>query len=131
MLPGSTVVRRRRAVHAYIPVSIDLAHQQTGVLTKYPNITITDVNNPVLRPTITDSQGNPGCRLTPRARLLAALRDSVLAGQTFNRNLHRRSERRQPHQWSWSIGLSQQIGGVSAGLRLRRQRVARPDRSST
>ncbi|MGC4082482.1 MAG: TonB-dependent receptor [Vicinamibacterales bacterium] len=116
---GSTVVRGGIGrFYAYIPVSIDLAHQQTGVLTRYPNITITDVNNPILQPdVIRDSEGNLGVAVLSAAGQaeLKRLRDSVLAGLTFNRNPRIDDPDRQlPYQWSWSVGLSQQIGAVSA-----------------
>lgn len=116
---GSTVVRGGIGrFYAYIPVSIDLAHQQTGVLTRYPNVTITDATNPILRPdVIRDSSGNLGVAVLSAAGQaeLARLRDSILAGTTFNRNPRIDDPNRQlPYQWSWSIGLSQQIGSVSA-----------------
>ncbi len=116
---GTTVIRGGVGkFFAYVPISIDLAHQQTGVLTMYPNITITDPNNPILRPDmITDSEGNPGvAALSAAGRAeLTRLRDSVLAGTTFNRNPRIDDpNRKSPYQWSWSIGLSQQIGSVSA-----------------
>jgi hypothetical protein len=116
---GTTVVRGGVGkFFSYVPISIDLAHQQTGVLTLYPNITITDPNNPILRPDmITDSEGNPGvAALSAAGRAeLTRLRDSVIAGTTFNRNPRIDDpNRKSPYQWSWSIGLSQQIGSVSA-----------------
>jgi outer membrane receptor protein involved in Fe transport len=116
---GSTVVRGGVGrFYSYVPVSIDLAHQQTGVLTRYPNITITDPNNPILHPdVIRDSEGNLGVAALSAAGQaeLERLRDSVLAGQTFNRNPRIDDpDRRLPYQWSWSVGVSQQIGSVSA-----------------
>jgi hypothetical protein len=116
---GSTVVRGGVGrFFAYVPVSVDLAHQQTGVLTRYPNITITDPTNPILRPdVIRDSEGNLGvAALSPAGEAeLKRLRDSVLSGLTFNRNPRIDDpDRRLPYQWSWSVGLSQQIGAVSA-----------------
>jgi hypothetical protein len=116
---GSTVVRGGVGrFYAYVPVSIDLAHQQTGVLTRYPNITVTDPNSPILRPdVITDSEGNLGVAvLSPAGQAaLAAQRDSVLAGFTFNRNPRLDDpDRKLAYQWSWSVGLSQQLGSVSA-----------------
>ncbi len=116
---GTTVIRGGVGrFYAYIPVSIDLAHQQTGVLTRYPNITITDINNPILRPdVIRDSEGNLGVAVLSAAGQaeLKRLRDSVLAGQTFNRNPRIDDPARQlPYQWSWSVGLSQQVGPVAA-----------------
>lgn len=104
--------------YSYVPVSIDLAHQQTGVLTRYPNISINDVSNPVLRPdVIRDSEGNLGVAVLSAAGRaeLARLRDSILAGSTFNRNPRIDDPDRQlPYQWSWSVGVSHQIGNVSA-----------------
>jgi outer membrane receptor protein involved in Fe transport len=116
---GSTVVRGGVGrFYAYVPVSIDLAHQQTGVLTRYPNITVTDINNPILRPdVIRDSDGNLGVAVLSAAGQaeLVRQRDSVLAGLTFNRNPRIDDpSRRLPYQWAWSVGLSQQIGSVSA-----------------
>ncbi len=116
---GTTVIRGGVGrFYSYVPVSIDLAHQQSGVVTRYPNITISDPNNPILRPdVIRDSEGNLGvAALSAAGRAeLARLRDSVLAGTTFNRNPRIDDPNRQmPYQWSWSIGLSQQVGPVSA-----------------
>ena len=116
---GTTVVRGGIGrFYAYMPVSIDLAHQQSGVITLYPNISISDVNNPILRPdVIRDSAGNLGVAVLSSAGQaeLAALRNQVLAGTTFNRNPRIDDpNRQQPYQWSWSIGLSQQVGSVSA-----------------
>ena len=116
---GGTVVRGGIGkFFAYIPVSVDLAHQQTGVVTLYPNISITDVNSPVLRPEVgADSEGNVGvASLSPAGQAeLGRLRDSILAGTTFNRNPRIDDPDRQlPYQWSWSVGLSQQIGPVAA-----------------
>ena len=116
---GTTVVRGGIGrFFSYVPVSIDLAHQQTGVLTRYPNITITDLTNPVMRPdVIRDSEGNLGVAALSAAGQaeIGRLRDSVLAGATFNRNPRIDDpDRRLPYQWSWSIGLSQQINSVSA-----------------
>jgi hypothetical protein len=116
---GTTVIRGGVGrFYAYIPISVDLAHQQTGVITPYPNITISDPNNPILRPdVIRDSEGNLGVAALSAAGQaeLSRLRDSVLSGLTFNRNPRVDDpNRQQPYQWSWSIGLSQQIGSVSA-----------------
>jgi hypothetical protein len=116
---GTTIVRGGVGrFFAYVPVSIDLAHQQTGVITKYPNITITDPNNPVLKPdVIRDSEGNLGVAVLSAAGQaeLDRQRDAVLAGQTFNRNPRIDDpDRKLPYQWSWSVGVSQQINAVSA-----------------
>jgi hypothetical protein len=104
--------------YAYIPISVDLAHQQTGVLTRFPDISINDANSPILRPdVIADSEGNLGvAALSAEGRAaLNALRASTLAGTTFNRNPRIDDpNRKQPYQWSWSIGVSHQLGSVSA-----------------
>ena len=116
---GRTVVRGGIGkFYAYIPTSVDLAHQQTAVLTPFPNITVTDPLSPVLRPImITDSDGNPGvAALSPEGQaVLNAQRASVLAGTTFNRNPRVDSDdRRLPYQWSWSFGVSHQLFSDSA-----------------
>lgn len=111
---GKTVVRGGVGrFYSYIPTSIDLAHQQTGVRTLFPNITISDPTSPVLRPdVIRDSEGNLGVAfLSPAGQAeLARLRDSVLAGSTFNRNPRIDDPNRQlPYVVSWSLGMSRQL----------------------
>jgi outer membrane receptor protein involved in Fe transport len=116
---GTTVVRGGAGrFYAYPPVVLDLTHQQSGVRTLFPNITVTDPNSPVLRPELTaDSQGNLGvATLSPAGQAeLNRLRDAVLAGAAFNRNPRVDSADRQlPYQWSWSVGMSHQLFGNSA-----------------
>lgn len=116
---GRTVVRGGVGkFYSYVPISIDLAHQQTAVRTLYPNITITDVNSPILRPdVIADSLGNLGVAvLSPAGRAeLTRLRDSLLAGSTFNRNPRLDSADRQlPYAISWSVGFNHQLTANSA-----------------
>ena len=111
---GTTVVRGGVGrFYSYVPISVDLAHQQTGVVTLYPNITISDATNPILRPdVIRDSEGNLGVAvLSPAGRAeLARLRDSILAGSTFNRNPRLDNPNRQlPYVVSWSLGMSRQL----------------------
>jgi outer membrane receptor protein involved in Fe transport len=111
---GTTVVRGGVGkFYSYVPVVLDLTHQQSGVLTRFPNITVTDPNSPVLRPDmIADSQGNPGVAILSAAGQaeLNRLRDAILSGATFNRNPRVDSEGRQlPYQWSWSAGVSHQL----------------------
>ncbi|MGE0450523.1 MAG: TonB-dependent receptor [Vicinamibacterales bacterium] len=116
---GTTVVRGGVGkFYAYMPISVDLNLQQSGVLTLFPDITVSDPNSPILRPdVITDSQGNLGVAQMSAAGLaeLNRLRDSVLAGSTFNRNpIVDDPNRKLPYTVSWSIGLTKQIGAVSA-----------------
>ncbi len=119
---GRTVLRGGVGkFYAYVPVVLDLVHQQTGVLTLFPDISI-NASHPladlVLRPdVIADSQGNIGvASLTPEAQVaLNALRDQVIAGTAFNRNPRIDSpNRRMPHTWSWSIGVNHQLSSTMA-----------------
>lgn len=116
---GRTVVRAGAGrFFAYPPVVLDLTHQQSGVITQFPNITVTDPTSPVLRPVVTtDSQGNLGvAALSPEGQAeLNRLRDAVLAGSSFNRNPRIDSPDRQlPYQWAWSAGISQQLFNTAA-----------------
>jgi hypothetical protein len=111
---GKTVVRGGAGrFYAYVPVVLDLVHQQTGVLTKFPTLTVTDVNSPVLRPDmINDSQGNAGvASLSPAGQAeLNRLRDQIIAGTAFNRDPRIDSPNRQlPYQWAWSLGVNHQL----------------------
>ena len=111
---GRTVVRGGVGrFYSYVPVSVALAFAQSGIITKYPNISIRDASSPVLHPdVIADSQGNLGVAILSaggRAEL-ARLRDQILSGLTFNRNPRvDHPDRQLPYQWSWSIGLSHQL----------------------
>lgn len=116
---GRTVVRGGVGkFYAYVPVVHDLTLQQSGVRTLFPNISI-NASNPlaavVLTPDlITDTAGNPGvARLSPAGQAaLNALRDQVIAGTAFNRNPRIDSpDRKMPHTWSWSAGVSQELFG--------------------
>ena len=116
---GTTVVRGGAGrFYSYVPVSVALAFDQSGIFTKYPNISIRDPNNPVLRPDmIDDSDGNPGvAALSAAGRAeLARLRAQVLSGLTFNRNPRVDDRDRQlPYQWAWSLGVSHQLFGNAA-----------------
>lgn len=116
---GTTVVRAGVGrFYSYPPVVLDLTHQQSGVITRFPTVSVNDPNSPVLRPDVTaDSQGNRGVAvLSAEGQAeLNRLRDAVLAGLTFNRNPRIDSADRQlPYQWSWSAGFSQQLFGFSA-----------------
>jgi len=111
---GHTVVRGGFGrFYAYVPVVLDLVHQQTGVLTLFPTITVTDVNSPVLRPVmINDSAGNPGvASLSPAGQAeVNRLRDQIIAGTAFNRDPRIDSpDRQMPYQWAWSLGLNHEL----------------------
>ncbi|MGH9345676.1 MAG: TonB-dependent receptor, partial [Vicinamibacterales bacterium] len=111
---GTTVVRGGAGkFYAYVPVVLDLVHQQSGVRTLFPTLSINDPNSPVLRPDmITDSAGNPGVASLSPAGVAEVnrLRDQIIAGSTFNRNPRVDSpDRQMPYTWSWSIGVSRQL----------------------
>src|SRR5687767_21073 len=99
--------------HAYVPVVLDLTHQQQQLVTLFPVITVTDPNSAVLRPdVIADSQGNPGVAvLSPAGQAeLNRLRDQTIAGTAFNRDPRIDSpDRQMPYQWSWSAGVNHQF----------------------
>lgn len=114
MRDGRTVVRGGVGrFYSYVPVVLDLVHQQQQLVTRFPVVTVSDPNSPVLRPdVIRDSQGNLGV-----AVLSAAGRAELnrLRGSTFNRNPRFDSpDRQMPYQWSWSLGVNRQIGANSA-----------------
>ncbi|MGH9203327.1 MAG: hypothetical protein ACRD2A_19030, partial [Vicinamibacterales bacterium] len=118
--------------YAYVPVVLDLTHQQSGVLTRFPTLTVTDPNSPVLRPiVITDSQGNRGvAAISPAGQAeLNRLRDQILAGTAFNRNPRLDSPDRQlPYQWSWSAGVNHQF---STNMAIALDYVANASRDQT
>jgi hypothetical protein len=116
---GQTVVRGGFGkFYAYVPVVLDLVHKQSGVLTLFPTITVTDRNSPVLQPImIADSQGNPGvASLSPAGQaIIAQQRDQIIAGTAFNRNPRIDSPNRQmPYQWAWSVGVNHQVAPNAA-----------------
>lgn len=94
--------------YAYVPVVLDLTHQQQSLVTLFPVVSVTDPNSAVLRPdVITDSNGNPGV-----AALSAAGQAELnrLRASTFNRNPRLDSaDRQMPYQWSWSVGVNHQL----------------------
>ncbi|MCA1585277.1 MAG: TonB-dependent receptor, partial [Acidobacteria bacterium] len=114
---GTTVVRGGFGrFFAYPPVVLDLTHQQNGVLTLFPVISINAANDTcgcILRPDmITDSAGNRGVAvLSPAGQAeLNRLRDAVIAGSSFNQNPRIDSADRQlPFQWAWSVGVNHQV----------------------
>jgi hypothetical protein len=116
---GTTVVRGGVGrFFAYMPISLAINLKQNAVRTLMPTITITDVNSPVLKPiVIKDSAGNLGvASLSPEGiAALTAQRASVMAGSTFSRQPYLDDpNRKMPYQDSWSLGVSQEIGGNAA-----------------
>jgi hypothetical protein len=119
---GDTVVRGGIGkFYAYPPVVLDLTHQQTGVLTQFPVISVSPANDPggvILRPdVVADSDGNVGvAQLSPAGQAaLNQLRDLIISGATFNRNPRIDSaDRKLPYQWAWSFGVNRQIFGTMA-----------------
>ncbi len=106
---GKTVVRGGFGkFYNYVPVVLDLTHQQSGLVTQFPTIAISDPNSPVLRPDVaTDSAGNPGIAVLSAAGQAEINR---LRGTAFNRNPRLDSDDRQlPYQWSWSLGISHEL----------------------
>jgi hypothetical protein len=106
---GRTVVRGGFGkFYNYVPVVLDLTHQQSALVTQFPTITVSDPNSPVLRPDmITDSAGNPGVAILSAAGQAEINR---LRGTTYNRNPRLDSDdRRLPYQWSWSAGVSHEL----------------------
>jgi outer membrane receptor protein involved in Fe transport len=106
---GRTVVRGGAGkFYSYVPVVLDLTHQQQSLVTLFPVVTVTDPNSPVLRPdAIADSAGNMGV-----ATLSAAGQAELnrLRNSAFNRNPRFDSpDRQMPYQWSWSIGVNHQL----------------------
>jgi hypothetical protein len=97
----------------YTRARLDIRTQQRGILTQFPVITVDDPNSSVLNPDVTtDSNGNLGIAvLSAEAEAeLKALRDAVLAGQTFNGSPWVDSEGRQmPYTWSWSFGVAREL----------------------
>jgi hypothetical protein len=114
---GKTVVRGGIGrFYAYPPVVLDLTHQQSGVRTLFPSISInaaSDTCNCILRPDmIRDSAGNAGVATLSAAGQaeLNRLRDAIIAGSTFNRNPRIDSpDRPLPYQWSWSVGVNHEV----------------------
>jgi outer membrane receptor protein involved in Fe transport len=106
---GRTVVRGGAGkFYNYVPVVLDLTHQQSGLVTQFPTITISDPNSPVLRPDLTtDSAGNPGVAVLSAAGQAAI---NGMRGTTYNLNPRLDSADRQlPYQWSWSAGISHEL----------------------
>jgi carboxypeptidase family protein/TonB-dependent receptor-like protein len=114
---GNTVIRGGIGkFYLYMPVSLGLNLQQSGILTQYPSLSInaaSDTCGCVLRPDmIPDSAGNPGVAQLSQAAQedLARRREAVLAGTTFNRNPQIDDpDRQMANQIAYSFGVSQQL----------------------
>ena len=106
---GRTVVRGGAGkFFSYVPVVLDLTHQQQKLLTEFPVVSITDPNSPVLRPDMTtDSEGNPGVAVLSAAGQAELNRQRAAV---YNRNPRFDSpDRQMPYQWSWSVGVNHQL----------------------
>lgn len=106
---GRTVVRGGAGkFYSYVPVVLDLTHQQQQLLTQFPVVSITDPNSAVLRPDMTtDSEGNRGVAVLSAAGQAELNR---LRAAVYNRNPRLDSpDRQMPYQWSWSIGVNHQL----------------------
>ena len=106
---GKTVIRGGVGkFYAYVPVVLDLTHQQRPSSRSSPRSRSAIRLSPVLRPDmITDSAGNPGVAVLSAAGQAELNR---LRGTAFNRNPRVDSDDRQlPYQWSWSVGVSHQL----------------------
>jgi hypothetical protein len=108
--------------NAYMPISVDLAHLASGIVTRFPSLTITPANDTcgcILRPdVIKDSAGNLGVAVLSAAGIadLQARRAAILAGTNFNTTNPRvdSPNRQLPYAWSWSLGLNQQLASDMA-----------------
>jgi hypothetical protein len=106
---GLTVVRGGMGkFYSYVPVVLDLTHQQQQLLTRFPVISVSDPTSPVLRPDVTtDSEGNRGVAVLSAAGQAELNR---LRTAAFNRNPRLDSaDRQMPYQWSWSVGVNRQL----------------------
>jgi hypothetical protein len=115
---GTSVIRGGLGrFNSYMPISVDLAHEAAGIVTLFPQITITpatDTCGCILRPDVgRDSAGNLGVAFLSAAGIadLKRRRDSILAGQTFNSTNPRvdSPDRQLPYQWAYSIGINHQL----------------------
>jgi hypothetical protein len=119
---GGTVVRGGMGrFYAYMPVSVGLNLEASGVQTLYPTLTITpssDTCGCVLVPdVITDSAGNLGVAVLSAAGIadIEARRAALLAGSTFQRDPRVDDPNREmPYQNAWSVGLAHQLTDVMA-----------------
>src|SRR5688500_5674821 len=82
---GRTVIRGGAGkFYAYVPVVLDLTHQQQQLVTLFPVVSVTNPASAVLRPDmIADSQGNRGVAVLSAAGQAEL---NQLRASTYNRN---------------------------------------------
>ena len=111
---GRTVIRGGAGkFYAYVPVVLDLTHQQQQLVTLFPVVSVTNPASAVLRPDmIADSQGNRGVAVLSAAGQAEL---NQLRASTYNRNPRFDSpDRQMGYQWSWSFGVNHQLGANAA-----------------
>ena len=116
---GKTVLRGGFGrFNTTVPIALELDLLQSGLITQFPTITITDRNSPVLRPDlITDSAGNPGVAVLSAAgkAALQAERDRILAGLTFTRDpLVDGNDLQMMYALGWSAGVARELTSTMA-----------------
>jgi hypothetical protein len=116
---GKTVLRGGLGrFNTTVPIALELDLLQSGLITQFPTITITDPNSPVLRPEmITDSAGNPGVAVLSEAgkAALKAERDRILSGLTFTRDpLVNGDQLQMMYTLGWSAGVARELPGQMA-----------------
>jgi hypothetical protein len=116
---GKTVIRGGFGrFNTTVPIALELDLLQSGLITKFPTITITDPTSPVLNPDmITDSAGNPGVAVLSAAgkATLRALRDQLLTGQIFSRDpLVDGRDLQMMYTLGWSAGVARELAGGMA-----------------
>ena len=116
---GKTVLRGGIGrFNTTVPIALELDLLQSGLITQFPTITITDPNSPVLNPDmITDSEGNPGVAVLSAAgkAALRAERDRILAGLTFTRDpLINGNDLQMAYMLMWSAGIARELPGGMA-----------------
>jgi hypothetical protein len=111
---GKTVIRGgfgRFSTWTRGQVDIDVI--RNGIITEFPTVTVDDPESAVLQPDVTtDSAGNLGIAvLSAEGQAeLEAIRDQVLAGETYNGEPRLDSpDRAMPYQWGWSFGLQREL----------------------
>ncbi len=111
---GKTVIRGGFGrFNTTVPIALELDLLQSGLITKFPTLTITDRNSPVLNPDMTtDSAGNPGVAVLSAAgkATLRALRDQLLAGQIFSRDpIVNGRDLQMMYTLAWSAGVAREL----------------------
>jgi hypothetical protein len=116
---GKTVIRGGFGrFNTTVPIALELDLLQSGLITQFPTITITDPNSPVLRPDmITDSAGNPGVAVLSAAgkAALRAERERILSGLTFTRDpLVDGNDLQMMYTLGWSAGVARELAAHMA-----------------